>query len=438
MPTYYSTRTDKTPHTFAEALLQGLSTDGGLFIPDSVPALPAHWQTISSFPELGYEVLSTWLKDEIPADDLRAIAYDALNFDVPTLALPSSKFLGENVSVLELTHGPTLSFKDFGARTMARLMAYFLRQTKRRLTILVATSGDTGSAVADGFAGQDEIEVVLLYPKGQVSPVQERQLILQRKGVRAFAVEGTFDDCQRMVKEAFVSPKLAHLPLSSANSINIGRLLPQSLYYIWSYLHLAKQSAQENTEQSINFCVPSGNLGNLTGGMFAKLSGLPIGKFLVAHNANDFFPNYLEDIETAYKPSVRTLSNAMDVGVPSNFERLTSLLSYDALNALIHASTTDDASTLATMKRIYDETRYVACPHTAVGLEAVARYRNETGDQTPTVVLSTAHPAKFPEVVSQALGIEAPVAESLERLKTQPMTHNTLAPTLEDLANVLL
>lgn len=430
MPLYYSTRNNQPLVSFPEALLAGLAPDGGLYVPQSIPTLPENWREAGSFSELGFWVLQRWLSDDLPAADLRTIIEDALNFPVPTVRLPESEMLGNLVSVLELTHGPTLSFKDFGARTMARLMTYFLRQRKQRLTILVATSGDTGSAVADGFAGQENIEVVLLYPKGQVSPVQEQQLIVQRPGVRAFAVEGTFDDCQRMVKEAFVAPELAHLPLSSANSINIGRLLPQSLYYLWSFL--------ESGYDQVNFCVPSGNLGNLTGGIFAQKGGLPIHRFVVAHNANDFFPTYLLNHVEDYKPSVRTLSNAMDVGVPSNFERLKMLFTPEELSTKLAATSISDDQTRDAMRTIFAETGYIACPHTSVGLEAVRQYRDLTQDETPFIVLSTAHPAKFPEVVSETLRVTPPTAESLEALRARPMTHNTLAPTLDALKDVLL
>ncbi|HCR48879.1 MAG TPA: threonine synthase [Rhodothermales bacterium] len=428
--TFKSTRTDTRSFRFSEALLQGLSEDGGLFIPEAIPDLPVGWRDQTAFNELGLLVLRNWLGNELPEADLASLVTDALNFPVPVVRLQDSAYLGEQTAVLELTHGPTLSFKDFGARTMARLMAYFLSKQGRKLTILVATSGDTGSAVADGFSGLDGIEVVLLYPKGQVSPVQEMQLVVSRPGVRSFAVEGTFDDCQRMVKEAFMDPVLAHLPLSSANSINIGRLLPQSLYYIWAYLQMDCPV--------INFCVPSGNLGNLTGGLFACEGGLPVNQFVVAHNANNFFPTYLETHQANYKPSVRTVSNAMDVGVPSNFERLQSLFTPQGLNDRLWATSVSDEETTATMQRVYQETGYMACPHTAVGLEAVHRYRRETGDHTPIVVLSTAHPAKFPEVVGSALQVEPPKAEALELLKSRTFTHYTLSKTLEALREVLL
>ena len=262
MVCYYSTR-DKNKKTFSfkEALLKGLADDGGLFVPDSIPKLEAQeWQSVKSLPELGFNVLRHWLGNEVADDALETLLADALNFDIPLQPL------GDDVYILEVFHGPTLSFKDVGARTMARLMSHFLAEEGRQATILVATSGDTGSAVADGFANQENIEVVLLYPKDKVSKVQERQLIVKRKGVRAFAVEGNFDDCQRMVKEAFVYEKLSHLPLSSANSINIGRLLPQTLYYIWAVKNLMVESP--------NICVPSGNLGNLTGGILAAQMGV--------------------------------------------------------------------------------------------------------------------------------------------------------------------
>ena len=323
--TYRSTRGGARGVSFREALLTGLAPDGGLFVPESVPAIPpAIRREAPDFPALAEAVLTRWLAPEIPPARLAEIARDALAFPVPLVPLPGKAWAG--VSVLELFHGPTLSFKDFGARTMARLMGHFLEDSEDRLTILVATSGDTGSAVADGFAGMDDVRVVLLYPKGQVSPTQERQLIVRRPGVRTFAVEGTFDDCQRMVKAAFVDPETAALGLSSANSINVGRLLPQMLYYFW---------AERQGGEDVVFSVPSGNLGNLTGGLLAALSGLPVRRFLAAHNANDFFPNVLAGRAEAPKASRRTLSNAMDVGVPSNFERITALLSPEAMRARI-------------------------------------------------------------------------------------------------------
>ncbi len=364
----------------------------------------------------------------MPERDVMAITADALNFDAPVVRLGQGAWM--DTYVLELFHGPTLSFKDFGARTMARLMNYFLQDQEEPLTILVATSGDTGSAVADGFAGQDKIRVVLLYPQGQVSPIQERQLIAKRSGVKALAVQGTFDDCQRMVKEAFVDPDLAHIPLSSANSINIARLLPQMLYYFWGYQRL--------NIPSTHFCVPSGNLGNLTGGILAALSGLPVPRFIAAHNANDFFPRHLAEGWMKFQPSVRTRSNAMDVGVPSNFERLQYLLQGEEMRRRIWGTSVTDAETLATMRRVYEETDYVADPHTAVGLEAAQRFRRDSGEEAPIIVLSTAHPAKFPETVQEALGIEPPMPERLSRLWQEDTSVEVTAPTLEALKEHVL
>lgn len=409
--------------------MTGLAPDGGLYIPVRVPALePADWQTPESFPGMARRVLKRWLAEDLPLDVLFAIIDDAFSFPVPLVPLEGGGWDG--VYILELFHGPTLSFKDFGARTMARLMAHFLEDRNERLTILVATSGDTGSAVADGFSGQDNIRVVLLYPKGQVSPVQERQLIVARPGVQAYAVEGTFDDCQRMVKAAFLDEALGEQRLSSANSINIGRLLPQMLYYIWAV-------GQGGFDEMLT-CVPCGNLGNLTGGMLAALGGLPIPRFLAAHNANDFFPRYLHGEEVAFGDSVRTLSNAMDVGVPSNFERLRALLGDDEMRRRIHGLSVSDADTVRSMQRVHTETGYVADPHTAVGLEAVRRYRARQDGATPTVVLSTAHPSKFPETVERALAFTPTVPERLASLWDQAVDVQTIAPTLEALRDRIL
>lgn len=432
-PRYYSTRDEqKTRVSFEQALLTGLAPDGGLFIPDHIPSIPASaWQQAPTLATLGDRVLAPWLSQEIPSETLSSILQDALNFDVPLVPI------GNDVYVLELFHGPTLSFKDVGARTMARLMNYFLAKRGERVTILVATSGDTGSAVADGFAGLDNIDVVLLYPKGMVSDVQERQLIVKRPGVRAFAVQGTFDDCQRLVKEAFVDKALGHVPLSSANSINIGRLLPQSLYYLWAAAQVLDTNSHGNAE--VVFCVPSGNLGNLTGGILAHKMGLPVARFIAAHNANDFFPQYLTKARNAYafKPTVATLSNAMDVGAPSNFERLHALLDEDDLTRIKGWSVTDDI-TRQRMKREYDRSGYIACPHTAVGIEAVRRYREETDDPHPVVTLATAHPAKFPHTVSQTLGIPEPKDDKLDVLWERETDVQPLAAHLGALRDALL
>lgn len=418
--------------SFEEALLRGLAPDGGLYIPDRIPSIDLdRVLRASSFPDLGFEVLRSWIGNELDEDVLRRILDEALDFPVRISSLEKGEW--KDVHVLELFHGPTLSFKDFGARTMARWMRHFLTERREQLTILVATSGDTGSAVADGFAGQERIEVVLLYPKGQVSPVQERQLILARPGVRAFAVEGDFDDCQRLVKEAFADARLRDVRLSSANSINIGRLLPQMLYYVWAVRHL-QASAKESLEAPL-FCVPSGNLGNLTGGVLAHLSGMPARGFLAAHNANDFFPRYLAGDEARFGATIPTLSNAMDVGAPSNFERLEVLLDGESMRRLILGASVTDEETLAAIRRVHEETGYLADPHTAVGLEAVRR--TQLPAERPVVVLSTAHPAKFPETIERAVGFEPEEPARLAALWERETSVESLEPTLEALREAL-
>jgi threonine synthase len=369
------------------------------------------------------EVLAQWLQGVFSPETVAAVVAEALSFPVPLVPL------SDELYVLELFHGPTLSFKDFGARTMARFAREVLARRSEQLLVLVATSGDTGSAVADGFAGLEGVRVGLLYPYGQVSPVQERQLIVRRPGVEAFAVEGTFDDCQRLVKMAFADPDFRSLRLSSANSINVGRLLPQMLYYIWA--------VAAGGFEDVVFCVPSGNLGNLTGGVLAALSGLPVRRFIAAHNANDFFPRFLAGEGPAFGPSRRTLSNAMDVGAPSNFERLEALLGAQ-LAQWIWGTSVSDTETLESIQRVYASTGYVADPHTAVGLEAARRYRETTGDRTPLVVLATAHPAKFPEIVRRALGFEPQMPERLARLWEAETSVVRLEATLEALKTHLL
>ena len=428
---YYSTRDPhKRPVSFRQAVLTGLAPDGGLYIPEQIPRLTSNWQEVTSLPELAAQVLTPWLGGELSRDKLSEITQDALNFSVPLVQL------GDGLGVLELFYGPTLSFKDVGARTMARLLNAFLEGSSEHITILVATSGDTGSAVADGFAGQDNISVVLLYPKGKVSAVQEQQLTYPRPGVRTYAVEGDFDACQRLVKAAFTDPELRELGLSSANSINLGRLLPQTSYYFWAALQ-----AQHLGLGDAIFCVPSGNLGNLTAGMVASKVGVDAPRFIAAHNANDFFPGFLASRyeHGGFRDTVSTLSNAMDVGAPSNFERLYALLGEDGLRRDgLWSTSVSDEKTTARLRQVYEDYGYVACPHTAVGFEAVARYRGETGDDTPVIVLATAHPAKFSPTVEAALGLTLPPVAALESLKSSSIQVPTLPPTLTALKSELL
>ena len=421
-PEYLSTRGGPQTVPFREALLRGLAPDGGLYVPASTPSIEGTgWESAPSLADLGAAVLGRWLGGAV--DDLPALTADALSFPTPLVPLGGS---WTGVSVLELFHGPTLSFKDVGARTMARLMARVL--DGEPVTILVATSGDTGSAVAAGFAGVPGVRVVLLYPRGGVSEVQERQLVAARDGVQALAVEGTFDDCQRLVKAAFAARQPGDRRLSSANSINIGRLLPQMLYYVWAV----------REGGAAVFCVPSGNLGNLTAGVLAQRSGLPAPpgpgpSFIAAHNANASFPRFLGGEEAVADPSVPTLSNAMDVGAPSNLERLRWLASDDDLRRQVWGASVTDDETLATMRAVRDETGYLADPHTAVGLEAVRRYREAHGADAPVVVLATAHPAKFPDAVRRATGVTPPEPERLARLRGAPTRVETVPATLDAL-----
>lgn len=394
--------------SFRDALLAGLAGDGGLYLPDRVPQLPAAWRESGSFTDMAASVLEPWL-EEPAGSELRGLLAEAIDFPVPLVPLSRGRH------VVELFHGPTLSFKDFGARTMARLMNRYLAGSAQTLTILVATSGDTGSAVADGFAGLENLRVVLLYPKDKVSDVQERQLTAARPGLRSLRVRGSFDDCQRMVKTAFVDPRLAGVPLSSANSINIGRLLPQQLYYLWAVAEL-RRLRRDGGAPVIS--VPSGNLGNLTAGMLAAAGGMPVARFLAAHNANDYFPRFLGGTVAPFDfdETAATLSNAMDVGAPSNFERLHALFGAE-LSDRIWGVGVDDQTTIRRMEATFGDDGYIACPHTAVGLEAVDRYRAASGDDAPALILATAHPAKFPEVVESALGRPPPASRRLEALR---------------------
>ena len=402
---YVSTRDHTQPVSFSAALLRGLAPDGGLYVPQTFPEVdPKTWTGATDFSHMSFNILRSWLANQISEAVLASILKQALNFPVPLVKVG-------NVWVLELFHGPTLSFKDFGARTMSRLMNHFVKDNP--LTILVATSGDTGSAVADGFGNLSNLRVAVLYPRGQVSPTQEKQLTVRRKGVRTFAVSGTFDDCQAMVKELLISPD--GLNLSAANSINVGRLLPQMLYYYWAFANGGWTFA--------DVCVPCGNLGNLTAGVLAHLSGLPIRNFIAAHNANDGFPRFLAGGSDPSEDSVRTLSSAMDVGKPSNFERLKFLLGGDQMRRMIRGSSCTDQDTLVSIRRIYEETGYIADPHTAVGLATVREM------QAPVIVLSTAHPAKFPDTIEQALGRSPDPVPELMKLESMPVRVSPLEPT---------
>ncbi len=395
----YSTNNKDLSVSFKEAVMKGISDDGGLFMPSAFPKLPADFFKETgrlTFRELAFEISSALLQDEIPGESLRNIIDASMTFDAPLAPLD------EQTGVLELFHGPTLAFKDFGARFMANMMAYVNREAKKNITILVATSGDTGSAVANGFYNVDGIKVVLLYPSNKVSKIQEQQLTTLGGNIKALEVEGTFDDCQRLVKKAFLDKSLSDkMPLSSANSINIGRLLPQSFYYFRAFAQVKDKSLP------LIISVPSGNFGNLTAGLFAKEMGLPVARFIAATNINDVFPKYIETGIFEAKPSVKTISNAMDVGNPSNFARIQALYDYDVQTARqnIYSKSFSDEQTKSAVREVYDKYGYTIDPHGAVGYLALKNYLRDTGIKKYSgIVLETAHPGKFADIVSGVTG----------------------------------
>ena len=408
----YST---KNPIDFVDlktAVFEGLPKDNGLFMPESIPKLPSDFiknLKNHSFQSIAYEVSKTILRGAIPDNDLKNIIETAIDFPAPVVKLD------DNTHVLELFHGPSLAFKDFGARFMAQLMSYFNRGDDRELVILVATSGDTGGAVAFGFYKTAGIKVVILYPSGKVSNLQEKQLTTLGENIQALEVQGTFDDCQALVKKAFLDSDLqANIRLSSANSINIARLIPQSFYYFEAYKQLETQG------KPVVFSIPSGNFGNLTAGLFAKRMGLPIHQFIAATNQNDVVPQYLSTGFFNPHPSVPTLSNAMDVGNPSNFARMYDLFGGDEsstwnnMKGDIVGYAYDDETTKQAMKAVFERYNYVIDPHGAVGYLALKEYQ-KTNDVVG-VVLETAHPAKFLPDVEGVLGQKIEVPERLQVL----------------------
>ncbi len=402
---YYSTNKKVNGVSLQDAVVKGLAEDKGLFMPDSIKVLPqSFFDTIEtlSFQEIAYTVADAFFGEDIEAAALKEIVYDTLNFDVPLVNVK------DNFYSLELYHGPTLAFKDVGGRFMSRLLGYFIKkQADAKVNVLVATSGDTGSAVANGFLGVEGIDVYVLYPKGLVSPIQECQFTTLGQNITALEVNGTFDDCQALVKSAFMDEELnAKLKLTSANSINVARFLPQSFYYFYAYAQLKKIGKSDEMVVS----VPSGNFGNITAGLFAKRMGLPIKRFIAANNLNDIFLQYLETGEYAPRPSVSTIANAMDVGDPSNFARVLDLYagSYDEIVSDISGVSYDDDQIAETLKSCFEETNYLLDPHGACGYQALV---DDLLDSENGVFLETAHPAKFLETVERIIDakIEIPL-----------------------------
>ena len=426
---FASTRDKNLKMSFQEALFQGLSPDGGLFHPTEFPDLSDLFKSFSgnsSFQDIASSVIYRLLKDEISEEDSARLCEGAFPFT------PKLKVLENNLQVLELYHGPSSAFKDYGASFLATSMEYFLKNRDTKAVILTATSGDTGSAVARAFYDKANIDVVILYPKGRISPLQEKQMTTLGKNISALEVEGSFDDCQKMVKEAFRDPELQTINLTSANSINLGRLLPQSLYYIW-----AEQQLNVPAENSV-YCVPSGNFGNLTAGLYAKKWGLKVKKFLASTNRNDVIPEYLITGNYSPRPSIQTYSNAMDVGSPSNFERMQTLYdnNIEDMRKDIEGICIDDPTTLSTMRRINDRYNYEICPHTAVGIKAAEIYGEKNRNDSITV-LSTAHPGKFLEVFDKAVGHKPKLPQSLLDLQDKEKVSEVIGNSLTDLKEVL-
>ncbi len=408
---YYSTRDKKKVHpaTLEVAVIRGLAPDGGLYLPEKITPFDAEFvHNIATTPleTLAYAVADTLTGNTIPESVLRTIVRETIDFPMPVVKVE------DNIYALELFHGPTMAFKDVGARFMARLMGWFVRNSSDQLNVIVATSGDTGSAVAAGFYGVPGIQVTIIYPSGKVSPLQEKQLTTWGGNIRAIELDGTFDDCQIIAKQLLLDNELKNThSLTSANSINIARLIPQSFYYFEAYAKLAKHG------RPIVVSVPSGNFGNLTGGLLANKLGLPIAHFVAATNANDIVPKYLTTGKYTPKPSVQTISNAMDVGNPSNFERMSKIFgeNINEFKASLSAYAYRDEETTNTIRSVFRDSGYLLDPHGAVGYLGLKTKLKEAGFTEHTgVLLETAHPAKFIDVVQNAISHNIPLPSQLQ------------------------
>ncbi|MCM1141312.1 MAG: threonine synthase [Muribaculum sp.] len=405
---YYSTNNHAPATSLEEAVVKGLASDRGLFMPEHINKLPDEFfDTIDklSFHEIATRIAEAFFGEDIPKEDLNKIVCDTLTFDCPVVEVEPG------IYSLELFHGPTLAFKDVGARFMARLLQYFIKQgnEEKDVNVLVATSGDTGSAVANGFLGVKGIHVFVLYPKGKVSPIQECQFTTLGKNITAIEIDGVFDDCQRLVKTAFMDEELcSKIKLTSANSINVARLLPQAFYYFNAY---ARMKALGHSNQLV-ISVPSGNFGNITAGLIAHRMGLPIKRFIAANNTNDVFYNYLKTGHYEAKASCHTIANAMDVGDPSNFARILDLYDHDhqRITSLISGATYTDEQIAVTMKQCYDSTGYILDPHGACGYRAL---KEQLRPDEVGVFLETAHPAKFKDIVEPIVGATVEIPSRL-------------------------
>jgi len=427
---YYSLNRQSPPVDFRTATIAGQAPDGGLYFPETIPQFSAELlQNLAnlSLADLAYAVMQPYVGDTIPEADLRRICAETVDFPFPLVPITA------RIGALELFHGPTLAFKDVGARFMSRCLGYFSRGESKTVTVLVATSGDTGGAVAHGFLGVPGVEVVILYPSGKVSPLQELQLTTLGQNITALEVDGNFDDCQRLVKQAFTDEALAsHRTLTSANSINVARWLPQQLYYLFALRQWA------GTAPPV-VAVPSGNFGNLCAGLLAHASGLPVGHFIAACNANDAGADYLRTATFAPKTAVATISNAMDVGHPSNFVRILELFKHEhtTISQLLSGYTVSDADTSATIQRVAAEPGYLLDPHGAVAFFALNEYL-QAHPAASGFLLATAHPVKFPEVVEPLIGRKVALPTALHYLLAKPKQSIRLTPTYEALRAWLL
>lgn len=429
---FYSTNDKSLTTSFEEAIFKGLAKDKGLFLPQKLPQLPTSLTQSNSrlsFTEIAFQAARCFLHDEMPDNVLLELIENAFPFSAPIVEL------SKDLYTLELFHGPTLAFKDFGARFMASIFEFYLARRSQELTVLVATSGDTGSAVAQAFHNKPGINVVILYPSKKVSLIQEMQLTTLGGNVKAIEIEGNFDDCQRIVKEAFSDPDISSkLVLTSANSINIARLIPQSFYYISAFHQLPVNSPP------IVFSVPSGNFGNLTAGIMAHLMGLPVSHFVASTNANDVVPQYLSSGIFETRPSIATISNAMDVGNPSNFARLMGLFqsSKDAICKSVSGYSVSDEETKLALKEIYEKYGYLADPHGAVGYIGLKRYINQKTNITSNIFLETAHPAKFYDTVNHSTGANVDIPERLSKLLDLQKQSYLMRPELKLLKEFLM
>lgn len=429
----YSTKNHQLSVDFETAVFNSLPADKGLYMPTIFPKieadLMANWDK-KTLPEIAFDMAYALLKDDISAEDLKAIIDDVANFEAPLHPLAHDTF------VLELFHGPSLAFKDFGGRFMSRIMAHFLKKEQKEIQILVATSGDTGGAVALGFLNVPGIKVTILYPEGKVSPIQELQLTTNGNNIEAIAIDGTFDDCQALVKQAFHDEELnAKLNLTSANSINISRLIPQMFYYANTYARL------KNQYEDIIFVTPSGNFGNIAAGMMAWKLGLPVKRFIAATNSNDIVPEFLNTGDYKARPSVQTLANAMDVGDPSNFVRILDLFNNDLsdLKAMLSSCAYNDGEIKRAIVEVYETENYLVCPHTATGYLAVKADQEQHPNQKNTayVVLATAHPCKFPDVFEE-LNIQYDIPAQVEELYLKVSLQKHMKNSFEDFKAHLL